>query len=115
MVLTVKALLLLVLLLKVRLPVPVEPPEMVKSASLFTLIPLAFNVVPPDATVMAVVLMVSGEVALFSLIVVTLLPTPPLMVAVPVPVPKLVIVPALLTDAVERVMPPVLLALRVRF
>ena len=73
------------LLLRMRLPVPLIPPETVKSA-----LPLELElvrVVPPLFTVKAVVLIVSAEVVLFSVIAVTFAPTPPLMVVVPLLLP----------------------------
>src|SRR5262245_54605195 len=81
------------LLLSTRLPVPVTPPDTVSNA-----LPLALlfvSVVPPLFTVSAVVLTVSADVVLFSVIAVTFDPTPPLMVAPPVPEPIFVMVPAL--------------------
>ena len=60
--------------------------------------------------------MVNGEMPAW-LTLTTLVPIVAVaaIVAVPVPVPALVIVPTVLMAAPERVMPPVLLALRVRF
>jgi hypothetical protein len=98
----VMALAVALLLLSTRLPVPLTPPEIVSS-----LVPLLFvSVVPPLFTVSAVVLTVSADVVLFSVIPVTFDPTPPLMVVVPVPAPIFVMVPALFTAAVESVMVP---------
>src|SRR5215470_14374228 len=57
------------LLLSTRLPVPVTPPDTVSSA-----LPLALlfvSVVPPLFTVSALVLIVSAEVVLFSVIAVS--------------------------------------------
>src|SRR5262249_6640960 len=77
----VMALAVALLLLSTRLPVPSSPPQ--RSTDL---VPLLFvSVVPPLFTVSAVVLTVSAEVVLFSVIPVTFDPTPPLMVVVPVP------------------------------
>ena len=64
------------------------------------------KVVPPLFTVSAVVLIVSAEVPLFSVIAVTFDPMPPLIVVPPEPVPALVIVPALLIAAVEKAVAP---------
>ena len=47
----------------------------------------------------------SLEVVLFWVIPVTFEPTPPLIVTLPVPLPEFVIVPVLLAEAVEIVMP----------
>ena len=58
---------------------------------------------PPLFKVRAVVLMVSAEVALFSVTAVTFEPMPPLMVTVPVLVPVLVMVPLLLRPFVLNV------------
>src|SRR5262249_50793339 len=90
------------LLLSTRLPVPVAPPDRVNSA-----LPLALlfvSVVPPLFTVSAP-LTVSAEVVLFSVIPVTFDPTPALMSVTPLPLPLLVIVPVLLTEVVDTVMP----------
>ena len=51
--------------------------------------------------------MVSAEPELASLTAVTLVPTPPLMVVVPVPTPMLVTVPTLLIAAVVNAIVPV--------
>ena len=85
---------------------PLTPAEKVRSA-----LPLAllFMRVVEGPTVRRP-LMVRADVVLFSVICVTLEPTPPLMVVVPAPTPELVIVPVLLTDAVEKVNPPAALA-----
>lgn len=99
------------LLFSMRLPVPVVPPDTVRS-----FVPLLLvRVVPPLFTVMAVVLIVRAEVVLFSVIPVTLLPIPPLIVVVPPPVPALVIEPTLLALTVEIVIAAAVLASRVRF
>ena len=85
--------------LRIRLPVPVMPLERVKLP--FWLV----NVVPGLLTVKAVVEIVKPEVELFWVMPVTFDPTPPLINTLPVPLPELVIVPVLLTEAVEIVMP----------
>ena len=100
------------LLLSTRLPVPVTPPDTVSTALPLEL--LFVRVVPPLFTVRAVVLIVRAEVVLFSMICVTFAPTPPLIVTLPLFVPELVIVPVLLTDAVERVMPEAIALLFLR-
>ena len=95
---------------KVKLPVPVAPPETVSKAAPL----LSIKVVPPAATSNAP-LTVNGEVALLSVMPVTLPlapePTLLLMVVVPVLVPVLVIVPALLMTPVEKVSVPAEVAL----
>lgn len=114
-----------VLLSRIRLP---EPPttfpaleELDTVSFAVPLVLLLVRVVPPLLTVRAVVaalaaLMERDEVALFSVMPVTLEPTPLVILAVPVPVPELVMVPALATLPVEMVIaPPVLLSLIVRF
>ena len=50
-------------------------------------------------------LRVRADVALFCVMFVTFEPTPPLIETLPVPLPKFVIVPVLLAEAVEIVMP----------
>src|SRR5262245_1147067 len=92
------------LLLMTRLPVPVTPPDTVSTDKPLAL--LFVSVVPPLFTVSAP-LTVSADVVLFSVIPVTFEPTAALMSVVPLPAPILVIVPALLTAAVESVMVPV--------
>ena len=106
----------LLLLLRIRLPVPMIPPETVRSA-VVPLAALLLKVVPPAPfTVMAVVDSVSGEVALLSVTAVTLLPTPPLIVVAAAPVPEFVMAPVTFSGLVEIVIPPVAaLLLRVRF
>ena len=94
---SVMPLAVVVLLLRVRLPVPVVPPETVKSTAPLLLL---VSVVPPLFTVRAVVLIVSAEVVLLSVIDVTFAPTPPLIVTVPLLEPVFVIVPVLLKEAV---------------
>jgi len=102
------------LLLRIRLPVPVTPPETVRSCAPLAL--LLVSVVPPVFTVNAVVVMLRGEIVLFSVTPVTFAPTPPLMRTEPAAVPELVIVPVLFTLVVESVMPlaVALLLLRIR-
>ena len=106
----------LLLLLRIRLPVPMIPPETVRSA-VVPLAALLLKLVPPAPfTVMAVVDSVSGEVALLSVTAVTLLPTPPLIVVAAAPVPEFVMAPVTFSGLVEIVIPPVAaLLLRVRF
>ena len=98
------------LLFKIKLPVPVVPPETVKIFVPAVLV----RVVPPEATVSAVVLIVSAEVVEFSFMLVTFAPIPPEIVVVPVLVPEFVIVPVMLTEAVDIVMVPVVLAFVVK-
>ena len=92
----------LLLVSRVRLPVPETPDETVKRAAA-----LAVSVVPPLFTFSAEPLMVSGLLVLAWVMAVTLEPTPPVIVfgVVPVnPVPLLkVIVPALFTRLVPNV------------
>src|ERR1700720_1844702 len=90
------------LLFRTRLPVPVSPPERVSNELPLEL--LLVRVVPPLFTVNAPV-MLSAEVVLFSVIPVTLEPTPALIKLLPLPVPELVIVPVLFTLVVESVTP----------
>lgn len=97
----VMPLVIVLLLLSTNLPEPVMPPDTVS-----TLVPLELlfvRVVPSLFTVIAAVLIVSAEVALFSIMAVTFEPTPPVIKFVAVPVLELVIVPMLLTLAAERV------------
>ncbi len=92
----------LLLLFRVRLPVPVTPPETVSTFvpnALTKVVPEAFTVTPPET--------VSAEVVLLSVTVVTFAPMPPLTVTVPVPAPVFVTVPALFTAEVEKVTVPV--------
>ncbi len=87
------------LLLRIRLPVPTTPPETVSGAA-----PLAsVKAVPPLLTVIGTLLkpIMSAEPGLFSEMAVTLPPTGPLIVAVAVPVPELVIVPVLFTTPLK--------------
>ena len=65
--------------------------------------PLASVRVVLALTVKAVVLIVKADVLEFSLMAVTLLPTPPVIVVVPLVLPELVIVPVLLTGFVDNV------------
>jgi len=97
------------LFFKIKLPVPVTPPETVKVPTWLV------KVVPPLLTVNPPVETVSADVELFCVIPVTLDPTPPVMDALPEPLPELVIVPVLFTAAVERVIAWVPPALIVRF
>ena len=87
------------LLLRVRFPDPVMPPEWVKRAA-----PLLARVSPPAPSVVAPE-RVRLEVELFWLTPVTLVPMGALIDTLPVPLPELVIVPVLLAEAVEIVMP----------
>ena len=92
------------LLLRIRLPVPITPPETVR-----VLPPLLASVVPlVPLTVNAPVLIVTLWIALFALMPVTLLPTPPLSVnPVWLIVPPIKVTePALLTKP-DSVKPPV--------
>jgi len=64
----------------------------------------------PEETVIGpvlkfVLLMVRLDVELFCVIPVTFDPMPPLIKTLPLPLPRLVIVPVLLMDAVAKVMP----------
>ena len=86
------------LFFKIKLPLPPTPPDTVNNAVL-----LFCKVVPPLATVSAVVEIVRGDVLLFSITLVTLEPTPPVIVVVPAPLPVLVTVPALLIALVKNV------------
>ena len=99
------------LLFRVRLPVPLTPPVRVSNDEPLAL--LFVRVVPPPFTVSAP-LTVSAEVALFSVIPVTFVPTAALIRSVAPPAPELVIVPALFTDAVDSVITPAPVALSVR-
>ena len=76
-VLTVMPLEILLLFLKIKLPVPLAPPEIVNSE-----VPLAllFVIVVPFALGVMAPLMVIAALGLFSIISVTLDPIPPLMV-----------------------------------
>ena len=98
------------LLLRIKFPVPVTPPDTVKTEVPAVLV----RVVPPLATVRAVVLIVSAEPVLFCSIEVTFAPTPPLITLSPEDVPALVIVPIIFIGLVEIVVIPVALALSVR-
>jgi len=105
---------IVLLLLRIRFPEPVTPPETVRICAPLAL--LFVRVVPPVFTVNAVVVMFSGEVVLFSVMAVTFVPTPPLMRTAPAAVPELVIVPVLFKLVVEIVIPfaVALLLLRTR-
>ena len=86
---------------KIRLPVPVAPPDSVSSfvpLELVSVVPAEFTARAPD--------IVKAEVVLFSITLVTLEPIPPDIVVVPVPAPILVTVPVLFIAAVEKVMVP---------
>lgn len=91
------------LLFRVRFPVPVTPPEMVKIEAeppvlLLTIeVPLLFTVIGP--------LTVSAEETLPSMTLVTLEPTAALTSTTPKPVPEFVIVPAGFTDVTDKVTP----------
>ena len=90
------------LLLRIKSPVPLTPPEIVSNE--LPLLLLLVNVVPEPFTVNAP-LTVSAEVVLFSVMPVTLEPTAALISVEPVPLPELVMVPTLFTAVVESVMP----------
>jgi len=93
---TVMPLAVVLLLFNTTLPTPVTPPDTVSSAVL-----LLVRVRFPAPTVTAP-LTVRAELALFSVIPVTLLPTAALITLVAV-IPELVIVPVLFTAVVESV------------
>ena len=99
---TVMPLAMELLLSKVRLPVPVVPPVRVNNE--LPLLLLLIRVVPELLTVKAP-LTVRAEVVLFSVIPVIFEPMPALINVSPLPVPEFVIVPVLLTDVPERVIP----------
>ena len=88
-----------------RLPVPVTPLETVRILAVPTVSFLI--VVPPLFTLIGFVLMVRAEVVLFSVMLVTLEPMPPLIVVVPVVLPLLMMVPVMLIGLVEKVTAPV--------
>lgn len=99
---------MLLLLLMIKLPVPVTPPEIVKTddplALLFTNVVLvAFAAIAP--------LTVKPELVLFSIMLVTLELTEALIKPLPLPVPLFVIVPAIVTPVVETVTPSLMLLL----
>ena len=98
------------LLLMIRSPVPVTPLATVSADPPAVLV----SVVPPVFTLRAVVLIVSPEPTLFCVMAVTLAPIPPEITLSPVLVPELVMVPVLLTLAVESVRTPAPLELIVR-
>jgi len=95
-----------VLLLRTRAPVPVAPPDKVSVP------PMSVSVVPRLFVVRAP-LTVNADPP-FSMILVTFDPTAALITSVALPTPELVIVPELLTAVPDRVITPVLVALRVR-
>ena len=97
------------LFFKTRFPLPLTPPVSENKAVL-----LFVKVVPLELTASGP-LIVSAEVALFSVMAVTDESTFELIVVVPVPAPIFVTVPVLLISAVESVIvPPVALLLIVR-
>ena len=97
------------LLLIVTFPVPPIPPETVSCADPLALLLVKIN--PPAPVVIAVVLTVSPDVVLFSVIPVTFEPTPPLIKELPVPDPEFVMVPILFTELPEIVIPFAILVL----
>jgi len=88
------------LALKIRLPVPVTPPESVTVPK-----PLLVTVVPPLFTLSAP-LITSAEEERSSVIPVTFEPIAALIMVVPVPLPPLVIVPTLFRLVVLKVIVP---------
>ena len=91
------------------MPVPVTPPDSVNNDVL-----LFVNVVPAELTANEP-LIVNAEVALFSVMAVTVESTFELIVVVPEPAPIFVTVPVLLIAAVESaIVPPVALLLIVK-
>ena len=90
------------LLLSTKLPVPVTPPDRVSSEVPLMLLLIKVVVLIPPRMVSAP-LTFKAEVVLFSVMPVTRLPTPALTNVAPVPVPLLVITPALFTLVVDRV------------
>jgi len=88
------------LALKIRLPVPVTPPESVTVPK-----PLLVTVVPPLFTLSAP-LITSAEEVWSSVIPVTFEPIAALIMVVPVPLPPLVIVPTLFRLVVLKVIVP---------
>ena len=100
------------LLFKIRLPIPLTPPDKV-----IILVPLLFVMVVPLVLLgVSEPVTFNAEVVLFSVMVVTLAPTPPLINVLPEPVPEFVIVPELEIDNPDNVMPEtaVLLLSRIR-
>ena len=94
-------LLIPLLLIRVKAPVPVMAPDTVNTALpellvLLKVVPALYTVMLPTA---------SAEDPLFSVMAVTLGPTAPMLV-VPLPVPELVIVPTLLRNVVLNVIVP---------
>jgi len=104
---------MLLLLLRIKLPaVLATPPDKVNNAE-----PLALLLVSVVAVLLVVSnpLIVNAEVVLFSVMAVTFVPIPALIVVVPVPVPELVIVPVLLIgNAPDSVMEPTPLAFSIK-
>ena len=86
------------LLLSTRLPVPLTSPVTLNRELPLAL--LLMRVVPPLFTITSP-LIVKAEVALFSMMAVTFVPTSPLILVKPLPVPELVIVPVLFTSFVS--------------
>src|SRR3982751_1588346 len=88
------------LLFKIKLPVPLAPPLNVNNA-----VPALFvNVVPLPLTVNAPVIF-KVEVVLLCRMLVTLEPMPALIKEAPDPLPEFVIVPMLLIEFVDNVIP----------
>jgi hypothetical protein len=100
---TVIPFVIVLLLFRIRFPVPVVPPDNVNSEEPLAL--LLVSVVPPLLTVRAP-LTVKAEVVLFSVTAVTFVPTAAVIVAVAVLLPALVIVPVLLTATVVKLVVP---------
>ena len=90
------------LLLSTKLPVPVTPPDRVSSELPLALLLVKVVMLLPPCMVSAP-LTFKAEVVLFSVMPVTALPTPALTNVAPVPVPLLVIIPALFTLVVDSV------------
>lgn len=93
---TVRALATSLLFLRIKLPVPVTPPETVKRGAVTPTLPL-MSVVPLMFTATAP-LTVRGDVRLAWVIEVTLPPIPPLKVVVATPVPELITAPVKFTS-----------------
>ena len=103
---------MLLLLFRMRLPVVfATPPDNVSKA--LPLLLLFFSVVAV-ALVVSKPLIVSADVALFSVMLVMLAPTGALMVDAAVPVPEFVIVPVLFTAVVDKVIVPVLVVFKLK-
>ena len=95
-------LVMVLLFLSTKLPVPVTPPDKVSSeVPLMLLLIKVVLLIPPR--MVSAPLTFKAEVVLFSVMPVTALPTPALTNVAPVPVPLLVITPALFTLVVDRV------------